>query len=72
MSLLRLGHRLKIQHLTKRNPVRLDDILAVAQVHLTFRLFYEDVVDGGWEHGVKKYKKRPVLPERCSMFSSQM
>ena len=32
--------------LAKRNPVRLDDILAVAQVHLAFRLFYENVVDG--------------------------
>ena len=72
MFLPRLGHRLKIQHLAKRNPVRLDDILAVAQVHLAFRLFYEDVVDGGGEHGVKKYKKRPVLPERFSMFSSQI
>ena len=32
--------------LAKRNPVRLDDVLAIAQVHLAFRLFYEDVVDG--------------------------
>ena len=32
--------------LAKRNPVRLDDVLAVAQVHLAFRLFYENVVDG--------------------------
>ena len=32
--------------LAKRNPVRLDDILAVAQVHLALRFFYEDVVDG--------------------------
>ena len=32
--------------LAKRNPVRLDDILAVAQVHLALRLFYENVVDG--------------------------
>ena len=46
MSLPRLGHRLKIQHLTKRNPVRLDDVLAVAQVHLALCLFYENVVDG--------------------------
>lgn len=46
MSLPRLGHRLKIQHLTKRNPVRLDDILAASQVHLTFRLFYENVANG--------------------------
>ena len=32
--------------LAKRNPVRLDDILAASQVHLAFRLFYENVVDG--------------------------
>ena len=32
--------------LAKRNPVRLDDVLAVAQVHLAFRFFYENVVDG--------------------------
>ena len=32
--------------LAQRNPVCLDDILAVAQVHLAFRLFYEDVVNG--------------------------
>lgn len=31
--------------LAKRNPVRLDDILAASQVHLAFRLFYENVVD---------------------------
>ena len=45
MSLPRLGHRLKNQHLAKRNPVRLDDILAIAQAHLAFCLFYENVVD---------------------------
>ena len=32
--------------LAQRNSVRLDDILAASQVHLTFRLFYENVVDG--------------------------
>lgn len=32
--------------LTQRNPVRLDDVLAVAQVHLALRLFYENVIDG--------------------------
>ena len=32
--------------LAQRNPVRLDDVLAVAQVHLALRLFYENVVDG--------------------------
>ena len=32
--------------LAQRNSVRLDDILAVAQVHLTLRLFYENVVNG--------------------------
>lgn len=32
--------------LAQRNPVRLDDVLAVAQVHLAFRFFYENVVDG--------------------------
>ena len=32
--------------LAKRNPVRLDDILAASQVHLAFRLFYENVVNG--------------------------
>ena len=32
--------------LAQRNSVRLDDILAVAQVHLALRLFYENVVDG--------------------------
>ena len=31
--------------LTKRNPVRLDDILAASQVHLAHCLFYENVVD---------------------------
>ena len=31
--------------LAQRNSVRLDDILAIAQVHLAFRLFYENVVD---------------------------
>lgn len=36
--------------LAKRNPVSLDDVLAVAQVHLALRLFYENVVDGGREH----------------------
>ena len=37
--------------LTQRNSVRLDDILAASQVHLAFRLFYENVVDGRGEHG---------------------
>ena len=32
--------------LAQRNSVRLDNCLAVAQVHLAFRLFYENVVDG--------------------------
>lgn len=32
--------------LAQRNPVRFDDVLAVAQVHLALRLFYENVVDG--------------------------
>ena len=32
--------------LAQRNSVRLDDVLAVAQVHLALRLFYENVVDG--------------------------
>jgi hypothetical protein len=32
--------------LAQRNSVRLDNCLAVAQVHLALRLFYEDVVDG--------------------------
>ncbi len=31
--------------LAKRNPVRLDNIVAVAQEHLALSLFYEDVVD---------------------------
>ena len=31
--------------LAQRNSVRLDDVLAASQVHLAFRLFYEDVVD---------------------------
>lgn len=39
--------------LAQRNSVRLDNFLAVAQVHLTLRLFYENVVDGGGEHGLK-------------------
>ena len=37
--------------LAQRNSVSLDDILAIAQVHLAFRLFYENVVNGGREHG---------------------
>ena len=32
--------------LAQRNSVRLDDVLAVAQVHLALCLFYENVVDG--------------------------
>ena len=32
--------------LAQRNSVRLDNTIAVAQVHLTIRLFYENVVDG--------------------------
>ena len=32
--------------LAQRNSVCLDDILAIAQVHLALCLFYEDVVDG--------------------------
>jgi hypothetical protein len=39
--------------LAKRNPVRLDNVLAVAQLHLAFRLFNENVVNGGREHGLK-------------------
>lgn len=31
--------------LAQRNSVRLDNCLAVAQVHLALRLFYENVVD---------------------------
>ena len=31
--------------LAQRNSVSLDNIIAVAQVHLAFRLFYENVVD---------------------------
>ena len=31
--------------LAQRNSVRLDNFVAVAQVHLTIRLFYENVVD---------------------------
>ena len=42
----RYGSALKPNILAQRNSVRLDDILAVAQVHLAFRLFYENVVDG--------------------------
>ena len=32
--------------LAQRNSVRLDNIIAVAQVHLALRFFYENVVDG--------------------------
>jgi hypothetical protein len=32
--------------LAQRNFVCLDNFIAVAQVHLAFRLFYENVVDG--------------------------
>jgi hypothetical protein len=32
--------------LAQRNSVRLDDNLAIAQVHLALCLFYENVVDG--------------------------
>ena len=32
--------------LAQRNFVSLDDILAASQVHLAFRLFYKNVVDG--------------------------
>ena len=45
MSLPRLGIALKPNILAQRNSVRLDNCLAVAQVHLAFRLFYENVVD---------------------------
>ena len=31
--------------LAQRNPVRLDNTIAVAQVHLALRLFNENVVD---------------------------
>jgi hypothetical protein len=31
--------------LAKRNPVRLDNVLAVAQLHLALRFFYKNVVD---------------------------
>ena len=37
--------------LAQRNSVRLDNGLAVAQVHLALRLFYENVVDRLGEHG---------------------
>ena len=37
--------------LAQGNSVRLDNVLAVAQVHLALRLFYENVVDGRGEHG---------------------
>lgn len=50
--------------LAQGNLVGFDNRFAVAQVHLALCLFYENVVNGGGEHGVKKYKKRPVLPER--------
>ena len=52
MSLPRLGTALKPNILAQRNSVRLDDILAVAQVHLALRFFYENVVDGRGEHGL--------------------
>ena len=42
--------------LAQRNSVRLDNGLAVAQVHLAFRLFYEDVVDGRGEHGLGGFR----------------
>ena len=32
--------------LAKRNPVSLDNTIAIAQVHLALRLFYENVIDG--------------------------
>ena len=32
--------------LAQGNSLRLDNVLAVAQVHLALSLFYEDVVDG--------------------------
>ncbi len=35
------------------NPVGFDNCFAVAQVHLPLRLFDENVVYGGWEHGLK-------------------
>ena len=38
--------------LAQRNSVRLDNFIAVAQMHLALRLFYENVVDGCEEHGV--------------------
>ena len=40
--------------LAQGNPVGFDNCLAVAQVHLPLRLFYENVVDGGGKHGVKE------------------
>lgn len=48
--------------LAKRNPVRLDDILAASQVHLAFRLFYENVVNGRGEHGFLN----PIRPKTWS------
>ena len=36
------SHRIFAQ----RNSVRLDNFIAVAQVHLALRLFYENIVDG--------------------------
>jgi hypothetical protein len=32
--------------LAQRNSVHFDDTIAVAQVHLALRLFYENIVDG--------------------------
>lgn len=46
MFLPRYGSALKPNILAQRNSVRLDNVLAVAQLHLAFRFFYENVVDG--------------------------
>jgi hypothetical protein len=46
MFLPRYGSALKPNILAQRNSVRFDDTIAVAQVHLALRLFYENVVDG--------------------------
>ena len=32
--------------LAQRNSVSLDNVIAIAQVHLALRLFYENVIDG--------------------------
>ena len=48
--------------LAQRNLVRLDNVLAASQVHLAFRLFYENVVDGGREYGFLN----PICPSTWS------